>query len=61
MFEHSERELELKVLRTKYFQEVENLEKVEPSHATLRRLRDMAIEKGIQGFRGLFLDHIECK
>jgi chromosome segregation ATPase len=36
------------------------LEKLEPSHTTLRRLKALAQENGLKGFRGLFLDFIEC-
>lgn len=60
MFTQSEMEREVQSLKTKFNAEVGVLEKMEPIFTTLRRLRSMALEKGLPGFRGLFLDFIDC-
>ena len=47
MFLKNECENEIKVMKTKFNQEVEVLNKLEPMYSTLRRIKAAALEKGI--------------
>lgn len=48
----------MKTIKNRLTSEVESLEKLEPIFVTLKRLRQLAIDKGIQGFRGFLIDFI---
>ena len=46
-------------MRSKFNAEVETLEKLEPIYSTIRRIRAIARERGIEGFRGLMIDFVK--
>ncbi|TNV73888.1 hypothetical protein FGO68_gene5106 [Halteria grandinella] len=46
-------------MKAKYRAEVDSLEKVEPIFATLKKLRGLIRERGIQGYKGLLIEFLE--
>lgn len=59
MFQKGEVDHEVSTLTTKYKAEVDSLEKLESIFSTLKKLRALIREKGIQGYKGLLIDFIE--
>jgi hypothetical protein len=56
----AEVENKVKNLKAKLNHECKILDKAEPSFVTLRRISEMAKKENIEGFRGLFIDYVEC-
>jgi chromosome segregation ATPase len=59
MSNKGEIESEINALKIKYKSEIESLERVEPIFGTLKKLRSLIREKGIQGYKGLLIDFLD--
>lgn len=52
-------ESEINALKAKYRSEVDSLEKIEPIFSTLKKLRGLIKERGIEGYKGLLIEYLE--
>jgi chromosome segregation ATPase len=52
-------ESEINSLKVKYHSEIDSLENIEPIFLTLKKLRGLIKEKGIQGYHGLLLEFLD--
>ena len=60
MFNLNEIELRAEASQAKLTQVSQQLDRVEPMHSTLRRLRKLVKEKDSKCFKGLLIDYIDC-
>lgn len=52
-------ESEINALKAKYKSEVDALEKVEPVFQTLKKLRQLIKQRGVQGYKGLLIEYLD--